>query len=311
MTPPFSSRLDERIPSASGLYHRLALTPGPARTGKTGALTEPSDTTGWPRITVNLQLAETRRPPLPTLCCSTTSRSFLSSSSLRTRCDYSKSLTRNRTLVAACPGSFAGHTLTYAEPGHRKFRQYAAPQAVIVNTADDRRPAGSENDPRRFVATFVFSDRMAALLCRMVSPETRFVQPTANKDPLAGGNYGCGKPHLMAVISPTCRAQGSRSANRECSRNRPFRPDRRALQRDPQGDRVRPDVPPRPHLHRARRQPRALRGEVRLPLACRTAREQDGSPGDDGHLQGTDQDGRHKRMLQGLPALNRISSRLA
>ena len=58
MMLPLSSRLDESIPSANGLYHRLILVVGPARSGKTVALTELADAKGWPRVNVNLQLAE-------------------------------------------------------------------------------------------------------------------------------------------------------------------------------------------------------------------------------------------------------------
>ena len=35
-----------------------------------------------------------------------------------------QSLSRNRTIVAAWPGTFDGKTLTYAEPGHPEARRY-------------------------------------------------------------------------------------------------------------------------------------------------------------------------------------------
>ena len=53
-----SIRLLERIPDANALYHRLVLAVGPARSGKTEALTELAASKGWPRVNVNLQLAE-------------------------------------------------------------------------------------------------------------------------------------------------------------------------------------------------------------------------------------------------------------
>jgi hypothetical protein len=47
-----------------------------------------------------------------------------------------QSLSRNRTIVAAWPGSFDGKSLSYAEPGHPEARRYSTPQAVIVRTGD-------------------------------------------------------------------------------------------------------------------------------------------------------------------------------
>jgi hypothetical protein len=126
MTLPLSSRLDESIPSASGLYHRLVLAVGPARTGKTGALTELADSKGWPRINVNLQLAERL------LDLTQKQRAVRVAGLLY---DIVKAAASN-VLVASWPGSFDGQALTYAEPGHREFKKYAAPQAVIVSTAD-------------------------------------------------------------------------------------------------------------------------------------------------------------------------------
>ncbi len=156
MTLPLSSRLDESIPSASGLYHRLVLAVGPARTGKTGALAELANSKGWPRINVNLQLAErlldltqkqravrvagllddiVKAAASDVVLLDNIEMLFaveLAQDPLR----LLQGLSRNRTVVASWPGSFDGQALTYAEPGHREFKKYAAPQAVIVNTAD-------------------------------------------------------------------------------------------------------------------------------------------------------------------------------
>ena len=41
-----------------------------------------------------------------------------------------QSLSRNRAIIAAWPGSFDGACLTYAEPGHPEARRYQTPQAV-------------------------------------------------------------------------------------------------------------------------------------------------------------------------------------
>jgi hypothetical protein len=38
--------------------------------------------------------------------------------------------------VACWPGGYDGQTLTYAEPGHREFKKYVDPPAIIVTAAD-------------------------------------------------------------------------------------------------------------------------------------------------------------------------------
>jgi hypothetical protein len=156
MALPLSTRINERIPDAGSLYHRLVLAVGPARTGKTGALTALAGARGWPRINVNLQLAErlldlTQKQRavrvaglLDDIVKSAASdvvlldniemlfAAELAQDPLR----LLQGLSRNRTIVASWPGAFDGQTLTYAEPGHREFKKYVAPQAVIVSTAD-------------------------------------------------------------------------------------------------------------------------------------------------------------------------------
>lgn len=156
MTLPLSSRLDDAITDASGLYHRLVLAVGPARSGKTGALAELAKANGWPRVNVNLELAErlldlthkqravrvagllddiVKAVALDVVVLDNIEMLFaaeLSQDPLR----LLQGLSRNRTVVASWPGSFEGQALTYAEPGHPEFKKYAAPEAVIVRAAD-------------------------------------------------------------------------------------------------------------------------------------------------------------------------------
>lgn len=153
MAAPLSIRLLDRLPDAAGLYHRLVLAVGPARSGKTEALTELATANGWPRINVNLRLAErlldltqkqravrmpgilddvVRAEAADTVLLDNLEMLFaveLSQDPLR----LLQGLSRNRTIVASWPGSFDGRTLTYAEPGHREFRKYPSPQAVVVS----------------------------------------------------------------------------------------------------------------------------------------------------------------------------------
>jgi hypothetical protein len=129
---------------------------GEARSGKTGALTDLSNAKGWPRINVNLQLAERlldltqkqRAIRVASLLddivkAASSDVVLLDNIEMLFAVELAQDplrllqgLSRNRTIVASWPGSFDGQALTYAEPGHREFKKYAAPQAVIVGAAD-------------------------------------------------------------------------------------------------------------------------------------------------------------------------------
>lgn len=43
-----------------------------------------------------------------------------------------QSLARNRTVVAAWPGTITGDALSYADAAHPEYRTYAAPEAILV-----------------------------------------------------------------------------------------------------------------------------------------------------------------------------------
>lgn len=152
---PLSSRLEEAIPAATTLYHRLVLAVGPARSGKTSALTEVATAKGWPRINVNLRLAErlldlTQKQRVVRLVVALDDLVKASSADIvlldniemlfavelaQDPLRLLQGLSRNRTIVAAWPGAFAGQVLTYAEPGHREFRKYVTPDAIVVPVA--------------------------------------------------------------------------------------------------------------------------------------------------------------------------------
>jgi hypothetical protein len=156
-----STRLLHRLPEVDGMYHRLLLVVGPPRSGKTKALTAIGASRAWPYISVNLQLAErlldltqkqraVRVPGLLEDIVRATGGEIvlldnvemlfaveLAQDPLR----LLQSLSRNRTVVAAWPGTFDGHALSYAEPGHREFKRYTKPQAVIVPAYDTPPPA--------------------------------------------------------------------------------------------------------------------------------------------------------------------------
>jgi hypothetical protein len=153
MASQLSLRLLERIADAAALYHRLVLLVGPPRSGKTETLMEIVAARAWPRINVNLQLAErlldltqkqraVRVAGLLDEIVKATSAEvvLLDNIEMLFAVDLAQDplrllerLSRNRTVVAAWPGSFDGRTLTYAEPGHSEFKKYPMPQALIVN----------------------------------------------------------------------------------------------------------------------------------------------------------------------------------
>jgi hypothetical protein len=136
------------------MYHRLVLVVGPAGSGKTAAQVELGETNGWPRINVNLQLAE-RLLELTQKQRAVRVAGVLDEILKATAADVVlldnvemlfavelaqdplrllQGLSRNRTVVVAWPGAFDGEVLTYAEPGHREFKKYSTVSAVVVRT---------------------------------------------------------------------------------------------------------------------------------------------------------------------------------
>jgi hypothetical protein len=123
---------------------------------------EMSTSKGWPRINVNLRVAEqllelTQRVRavrvaglLEDLIQAASSdvvlldniemlfATELAQDPLR----LVQGLSRNRTIVAAWPGTYDGLALKYAEPGHPEFRKYMAPDAVMVLAAGNL-PSGT------------------------------------------------------------------------------------------------------------------------------------------------------------------------
>jgi hypothetical protein len=151
-----SSQIEEVLASTRDAYYRLILTAGPARSGKTAALTELATRHNWPRLNVNLRISEklldlthrqravrvagilndlVREAASEVVLLDNIELLFateLAQDPLR----LLQSLSRNRTIVAAWPGFFDGKHLTYAEPGHPEARRYPMPQAVIIRTTD-------------------------------------------------------------------------------------------------------------------------------------------------------------------------------
>lgn len=160
MGTPLHARIRQKLADASLLYHRLILAVGSHGAGKTEALTALSAERAWPRINVNLQLAErlldlTQRQRAVRIAgllddivkAAASDVVLLDNIEMLFAVELAQDplrllqgLSRNRTIVASWPGSFDGQMLTYAEPGHGEFRKYPAPQAVVVTATDEQPP---------------------------------------------------------------------------------------------------------------------------------------------------------------------------
>jgi hypothetical protein len=159
-----ASQIQDVLPRARDAYYKLVLAVGPARTGKTAMLNELAGLHSWPRLNVNLRLAERllelthrQRAARVATILSDMVRAENSNVVLLDNIELLfarelaqdplrllQSLSRNRAIVAAWPGGFDGMYLTYAEPGHPEACRYQTPQAVIVKADDsDQSDTGS------------------------------------------------------------------------------------------------------------------------------------------------------------------------
>jgi hypothetical protein len=167
MSASFASRIGEAIPTVQDQYHRLILAVGPARCGKTAALAALAQQHHWPKLNVNLALSErlleltqkqrkvriagilhevVRGEGAEVILLDNIEVLFareLEQDPLRVL----QSVSRNRTIIAAWPGTVEAGTLTYAEPGHPEARRYSSPQACIIAvespaTPDRAQPRG-------------------------------------------------------------------------------------------------------------------------------------------------------------------------
>jgi hypothetical protein len=156
MAISLSSLIQDVLPRTQDAYYKLILAVGPARTGKTAALSNLAAQHNWPRLNVNLRLSEklldlTRRQRAvrvasildDTIRDEGSEIVLLDNLELLFAEELAQDplrllqlLSRNQTIVAAWPGNFDGTSLTYAEPGHPESRRYTTPQAVIVRAGD-------------------------------------------------------------------------------------------------------------------------------------------------------------------------------
>lgn len=147
--------LQQAVVSASQSHFRLVLLVGPPRSGKTRLLHYLAKSQGVTALNLNLLLSERlleltqkQRPVrvqrmLGELVEAQADDPVLLDNiellfDLALRLDplrVLQRLARNRTIVAAWPGTLADGALTYAEPGHPEAQRYIDPEATMVLAA--------------------------------------------------------------------------------------------------------------------------------------------------------------------------------
>jgi hypothetical protein len=152
MAEPLSAHIMRLIPQALHMYHRLVLVVAPLGAGKTAALREMAQQTGYNYINVNLELSRCmleltqrqRQLQVSRLLrdiIRTTHEQVVLLDNLEILFDTSLKLdplrclqdvARDRTVVAAWNGTVTAGHLTYATPDHPEYRRYALEDLVIV-----------------------------------------------------------------------------------------------------------------------------------------------------------------------------------
>ena len=152
MAEPLSAHIMRLIPQAVNMYHRLVLVVAPLGAGKTAALREVAQQTGYNYINVNLELSRcmlelTQRQRqlqasrlLQDVIRAAHGQTVLLDN-LEILVDVSLKLdplrclqdvARDRTVVASWNGTVTAGHLTYAIPDHPEYRRYALEDLVIV-----------------------------------------------------------------------------------------------------------------------------------------------------------------------------------
>ena len=152
MPEPLSVHIMRLMPQAMHMYHRLVLVVAPLGAGKTAALREVAQQTGYTYVNVNLELSRCmleltqrqRQLQVSRLLrdiIRTTHDQAVLLDNLEILFDVSLKLdplhclqdvARERMVVAAWNGTVTASHLTYATPDHPEYRRYALEDLVIV-----------------------------------------------------------------------------------------------------------------------------------------------------------------------------------
>ena len=152
MAEPLSAHIMRLIPQAVHMYHRLVLVVAPLGAGKTAALREVAQQTGYNYINVNLELSrcmleltqrqrQLQASRLLRVIIRTAHDQAVLLDNLEILFTVSLKLdplrclqdvARDQTVVAAWNGTVTTGHLTYATPDHPEYRRYAREDLVIV-----------------------------------------------------------------------------------------------------------------------------------------------------------------------------------
>jgi len=159
MSEDLTERILRAIDQVVMLYHRLVLVVAPAGAGKTIALQEIAKQRTYPYLNVNLELSRVlleltqkhRRLQLSRLLAEIIGKAggtVVLLDNIEILFDVSlkqdllrllQGLARNRTIVAAWPGSVTEEHLIYAVPDHPEYRRYPRRDLVLVVDAESKR----------------------------------------------------------------------------------------------------------------------------------------------------------------------------
>jgi hypothetical protein len=152
MPEPLADQIIQKIDEVVTLYHRLILVVAPSGGGKTRALREVSQRTGFPYLNLSLELSRqlldmTERQRLMRVsrllgdmvnaqaaqAVLLDNTEFLFDPALQQNpLLLLQNISRNKVVVAAWNGTLEKGHLTYASPDHPEYQRYPARDLVIV-----------------------------------------------------------------------------------------------------------------------------------------------------------------------------------
>lgn len=164
MAVPPVAALDEKIASASSLYHRAIFLVGAGSDARSGALAELGGKHGWPVVNLGLafsqQLLDVPRRHRAVSAPQVLADLFDAVPGDAILLDHIEvlftpelaqdpvrllqGLSRNRPLVVSWPGARDGTTLLYGDPGHPEYYKQAIPDLVHVEMAGAAQPAPAQ-----------------------------------------------------------------------------------------------------------------------------------------------------------------------